>query len=167
MRLRLAVLATVVVVVDQLTKLAVVRSLEIGESRRVLDGVLWITHVRNTGAAFGVLRGMSGLLALAAILGVVVFAGIIVRRPPPLVGVGAALIAGGAFGNLLDRAFRPWPFAGSVVDFFDLRYWPAFNVADAAITVGAVTIVLSGFLREERGRATDTTEDGAAADRGR
>jgi signal peptidase II len=165
MRLRLASVTAAVVVVDHLTKWIVVRTLAIGESVPVIDGFLYITHVRNSGAAFGLLRGMSGLLALAALVGVLVFAAVIVRHPPPLVGVAAAFVAGGALGNLLDRVVREWPFRGTVVDFVDFEVWPSFNVADMAISVGAGLFVLSGFLeRNEAAGAGDTTGDGAAAD---
>lgn len=167
MRLRLGLLAAAVVGVDQLTKLIITRTLAVGESRTVVDGVLWISHVRNTGAAFGLLRGRSGILALAALVGIVILVGMIVRRPPPLTGVGAALIAGGAVGNLLDRIVRGWPLNGSVVDFLDFRYWPAFNVADSAITFGALLLVVSGFKeRDEERREPDTGSDARVPDRG-
>jgi signal peptidase II len=145
-RARLAAIAAAVVGLDQLTKFLVVRSLDIGESRPIIDGVLRLSHVRNSGAAFGTFRGFSGLLALAAVVGLVMIVGLIVRRPSPMTGLGAALVAAGAFGNLIDRLFRG-PFArGTVVDFIDPRFWPSFNVADSAITIGALLIVVAGFL---------------------
>lgn len=167
MRLRLGLLAATVVGFDQLTKLIINRTLLVGESRSIIDGVLSISHVRNTGAAFGLLRGRSGILALAAVVGIVILVGVIVRHPPRLTGAGAALIAGGAVGNLLDRIVRDWPLNGSVVDFVDFRYWPAFNVADSAITVGAVLLVVAGFKeRDEEPLETDTGSDARVSDRG-
>lgn len=151
MRLRLVAVMAGVVVFDQLTKFLVVRELAVGESRPLVDGLLYLSHVRNPGAAFGILRGVPGLLALAAVAGVVAFLFIVARDPSPLVGAAAALVAGGALGNLLDRALRPWPFRGTVVDFVDFRFWPAFNVADAAITVGA-GLLFAASLREERAK---------------
>lgn len=139
----LAGLAAAVVAVDQLTKLLIVASLSEGSSVDVVGDVLRISHIRNTGAAFGVLRGLGGVLALVALVGVVVFAAILLRHPPAWAGVGAALVCGGALGNLSDRIFR-----GSVVDFVDFRFWPAFNVADSAITIGAVVLVWVGFERK-------------------
>lgn len=166
-RLRLGLLAAGVVVLDQLTKIAITRTLAVGESVTVVEGILRISHVRNTGAAFGILRGRSGLLALAAVVGIVVLVGVIVRHPPRMTGAGAALIAGGAMGNLLDRIVRDWPLNGSVVDFVDFRYWPAFNVADSAITAGAVLVVLAGFWeRDEKDGEADTGSDEGLPDRG-
>lgn len=111
----------------------------------MIDGILSISHFRNSGAAFGMLRGFTGILALVALVGVVIFAAIVVRDPSRGTAIGAALVAGGASGNLLDRFFRP----GGVVDFVDFGFWPAFNVADSAITIGAVIILLTG-LRERK-----------------
>jgi signal peptidase II len=150
-RIWAAGLALTVIGFDHLTKFLVVRSLDEGESRRVLDDVLWLSHFRNSGAAFGSLRGFGGVLLLAAMVGVVAFTLIVVRNPEPLTAIGAGLVAGGAAGNLIDRIFRP----GGVVDFVDFRFWPAFNVADSAITIGAVLLLLSGF----RSRPKEASED--------
>jgi signal peptidase II len=139
-RIWAALIALAVIGFDQLTKLLVVRAVDEGESKPVIDGVLWLSHFRNSGAAFGMLRGFSGILALAALVGVVIFAAIVVREPSRWTALGAALVAGGATGNLLDRFFR----SGGVVDFVDFHFWPAFNVADSAISVGAVLLFLTG-----------------------
>jgi signal peptidase II len=138
-RARFFAIAAAVVAADQVTKLLVVRSIPEGDHVRVFDDWLVISHIRNSGAAFGTLRGFGGVLALAAIAGVAVFAFVVWRRPSPVVGMAAALVAGGAMGNLLDRIVR-----GTVVDFVDFRFWPAFNVADTAITIGALLLVLFG-----------------------
>jgi signal peptidase II len=130
-----------VVALDHLTKFAVVRTLAEGESRPVIDDVLRLSHIRNSGAAFGSLRGFGGVLVLAALVGVIAFAAIVVRNPEPLTAIAAGFVAGGAAGNLIDRIFRP----GGVVDFVDFRFWPAFNVADSAITVGAILLLLTGL----------------------
>lgn len=148
---------------DQLTKSYIVNNLLVGESRPFIGDVVSLTHVRNPGAAFGLLEGWSGFLALAALIGVIVVAAIVVQHPPPITGVGAALVGGGALGNLIDRVARGWPFHGEVVDFIDLGFWPSFNVADSAISVGAVLLILSGVF--ERTHAPDTGSD-APPDRG-
>jgi signal peptidase II len=149
-RAKLAAIALAVIGLDQLTKFLVVSNLREGESRRIIDDVVRLSHVRNSGAAFGTFRGFSGLLALAAVVGLVVIIGLIVRRPSPVTGLGAALVAAGALGNLIDRLFRG-PFGrGTVVDFIDPRFWPAFNVADSAITIGALLIIAAGFLERPR-----------------
>lgn len=140
---KLGAVAAAVVGIDQFTKAIVASTLTEGESIRLIGETLRLSHIRNSGAAFGLLRGYGGLIALAALVGFIAFVGVVVRRPPALVGVAAALVAAGALGNLLDRLFRGPPGRGTVVDFIDFRFWPAFNVADAAISVGAVLLVLA------------------------
>jgi signal peptidase II len=136
-----------VVGVDQLTKEIIRRTLELYDHIPVIPGFLDITHVQNTGAAFGLLNAadfpykpllMIGIaaLALVAIAAYATQLGFHER----LARFGLSLILGGAFGNLIDRAV-----AGHVVDFVDV-YWGsshfwAFNVADAAITVGAILVL--------------------------
>lgn len=141
-RLRLVAGAAAVVATDQITKLLIVRTIPEGDHVRIFDGWLAASHIRNSGAAFGTLRGFPGLLALAAVAGAVVFAVMVWRLPSPVAGMAAALVSGGALGNLTDRLFRGPVGRGTVVDFVDFRYWPAFNVADAAITIGALLFVL-------------------------
>jgi signal peptidase II len=144
-----------VVVLDQLTKIAVRKSLPLGDSRPIIDGFLDLTHVQNTGAAFGLLNAaefpykplvMIGIATLA-LVAIAVYASQLGFHER-LARLGLALIIGGAFGNLIDRAL-----VGHVVDFVDV-YWGsahfwAFNVADAAITVGAAFVLLDmvGFRR--------------------
>jgi signal peptidase II len=144
-RIRLVALGLIVVGLDQLTKFLVVSSLHEGESRQVFGDVLRLTHIRNSGAAFGTLRGFSGLIALGALVGVVLFVAMVVKEPGLWTGLGATLVAAGASGNLVDRLFRGPIGRGSVVDFVDFRFWPAFNVADSAITIGALVIIWAGL----------------------
>jgi signal peptidase II len=153
-RLELVVVAAIVVV-DQLTKLLVVTELGMLQSVTVIPGVLNLTHVRNSGVAFGILNSadfafkpaVMAVFALAALVGVVLYATQLPMEHRWARG-GLALILGGAAGNLLDRARQ-----GYVVDFVD-AYWRswhfwAFNVADAAITVGVVILILD-LLRPAR-----------------
>ncbi len=138
----------VVVVLDQVTKYLIRRTLTIHESMTVIPGVLDFTHVRNTGAAFGFLNAADfpfktvviAVVAMGALLGVAFYARSLdaEQRLPRL---GLALIIGGAAGNLIDRLL-----IGSVVDFVDV-YWGAyhfwaFNVADSAISVGVAVMIL-------------------------
>jgi signal peptidase II len=144
-----------IVVLDQITKAAVRATLPLGDSRPIIDGFLDLTHVQNTGAAFGLLNAadfpykplvMIGIATLA-LVAIAVYASQLGFHER-LARFGLALILGGAFGNLIDRAL-----VGHVVDFVDV-YWGsahfwAFNVADAAITVGAAFVLLDmiGFRR--------------------
>jgi signal peptidase II len=162
-RLPYLALAAAVIAADQLTKQAVVSSLAEGGSREILPGVLWLVHARNTGAAFGMLRGTSGVLALVAIAGIGVFASVVGRDPSRSTRIGAALVAAGASGNLMDRIFRGPIGRGGVVDWIDFKYWPAFNVADSAISIGVVVLFLFGMREAVR---KDTDEHGAPAREG-
>jgi signal peptidase II len=139
---RAAALAAVVLVVDQVTKAIVRADIKPGERVELLP-FLDLVHVHNEGIAFGALDG-SGLvivLVLAAVAGILAFfAANPTRRG---VWVTAGLMLGGALGNVIDRLHQ-----GHVTDFVKLPHWPAFNVADVAITLG----VLSLFLVLDEGR---------------
>ena len=137
-----------IVVLDQLTKEIVRRYLPLYDSREVIPGLLDLTHVQNTGAAFGLLNTTDFPYKPAVMIGIAAIALVAIATYATQLGFhermarfGLSLILGGAFGNLIDRAI-----AGHVVDFVDV-YWGsahfwAFNVADAAITVGAVLVLL-------------------------
>jgi signal peptidase II len=141
-------LPIVIVALDQLTKAIVREALPLHTSVTVIPGLIDFTHVRNTGAAFGILNAADfrfkgaviGFVAVSALIGVGLYAAGL-ARDQLLARIGLALIMGGAAGNLIDRVF-----VGSVVDFVDV-YWRsyhfwAFNVADSAITVGAGIMIL-------------------------
>jgi signal peptidase II len=137
-----------IVALDQITKLIVRRTLPLGDSRSIIPELLDLTHVHNTGAAFGLLNAADFPYKPAVMIGIAAVALVAIAAYATQLGFhermarfGLALILGGAFGNLIDRAV-----AGYVVDFVDV-YWGAthfwaFNVADSAITVGAVLVLL-------------------------
>jgi signal peptidase II len=141
-------LPIVVIAIDQLTKAIVRAQLPLHASVTLVPGLIDFTHVRNTGAAFGILNGADfpgkteviAVIATAALIGVGMYAASLAHHQL-VARVGLALIIGGAAGNLLDRII-----AGSVVDFVDV-YWRsyhfwAFNVADSAITIGVAIMML-------------------------
>ena len=119
----------------------------------LFGGRLLLLESRNTGAAFSIGTGSTVLISL---VGMVVVIGILlyVRRvSSPAMAVGLGLVAGGALGNLTDRLFRsPGPLRGGVVDWLDLGWFPSFNAADSAITVGAGLLLLASHLEERRAR---------------
>jgi signal peptidase II len=137
---RLIIPAALVVVLDQLTKQFFWRN---GQNYTIIDGFLHITLVRNSGAAFGVLQGGRLFFVAASIVAIVLIAYVGWRLPREnryrrlLLG----LILGGALGNLIDRLLF-----GPVIDFVQIgfrgHYWPVFNVADMAVTIGAALLVL-------------------------
>ena len=148
----MATIGMTILVLDQLTKLLVRAQIALNDSIEIVPGFLNLVHVRNTGAAFGFLNSvdlgykqflMTGV-ALVALLAIALYASRVGSREP-LARAGLALILGGAVGNLIDRAS-----VGYVVDFVD-AYWRsyhfwAFNVADSAITVGAILLILDMFV---------------------
>lgn len=144
-------LSALVMALDLLTKNIVLESLRFAERVTVIPGYFDWTHVYNTGAAFSFLAGESGWQRwFFAAIAVVVSAVLVVwlKRLKPnetWLAVGLALVLGGALGNLYDRVVL-----GHVVDFIlvhwqNTHYFPAFNLADSAITVGAVLLVLDMF----------------------
>ncbi|TWP50372.1 signal peptidase II [Lentzea tibetensis] len=151
----LSVIAAIVLGLDLLTKVAAVAFLEQAAPIKLFGGVLYLSFVRNPGAAFGLAEGMTWVLALIA-LGVVGFILWISRNLRSLgwaIGLGGVL--GGALGNLFDRIFRtPGPMRGHVVDFLSLldpygRVWPVFNVADMAIVCGGGLIVYMALRQHD------------------
>ena len=148
--------AGLIVCLDQITKVLVNNFMALYESRPVIDGIVRLTYLQNRGAAFGILSDADipyqsvlvaavSLLALAAI-------GVYAWRLPTgsrMPRIALALIMGGAVGNLLDRVRL-----GYVVDFVDVHWgphhWPAFNVADSAISIG-VALLLLDILRHPQG----------------
>ena len=131
-------LALLVVLLDQATKYYVVTHFALGESVPVINNVFHWTFILNRGAAFGMLEGSRWLFVLIA---VAVIGG--VAKSGVMACWGTALFAGGALGNLIDRTTR-----GVVIDFFDFRIWPIFNVADIAICVG-VGLIIWSILKTE------------------
>ena len=146
-----------VIVLDQLTKAWIISTLHVHDSFAVIGGFFNITHIRNPGAAFGFLAGASPVFRYAFFLAVTVAAIILILHYLRTTKVddislvlSLSLILAGAVGNLIDRVRF-----GEVVDFLDFHvgahHWPAFNVADAAITTGAVVMVAI-LLRQRKKR---------------
>jgi signal peptidase II len=137
--------AAAVVAVDHATKWWALREL----TGRDID-LVWTLRLRlvfNRGGAFGLGSKFAPLIALVAAAVVI---GLFVRRDQLGQGLstfGVALLMGGAVGNLLDRVFRDGHgfLGGAVIDFVDLRWWPVFNVADMAITLGALVLALASW----------------------
>ena len=155
---RLLWVSVLVIIVDQLTKLWIERTLQLGDSRDVLP-VLEIVRAHNPGAAFSFLAQAGGwqrwafsALALGVSIGLIYWLRNIVRAAQPLLAFGLTLILGGAIGNVIDRFEH-----GYVVDFiyahWGPHYFPAFNVADSAISIGAVLVVLDALLDWRREQA--------------
>jgi signal peptidase II len=135
---RAGVVVALVLAADQVTKALVRGDIEQGERREVLF-FLDLVHVRNDGIAFGALGGGQALVVVAvavALAGLLAFFALNARRP--LIWLPTGLLLGGAVGNIIDRVRD-----GAVTDFLKVPHWPAFNVADIAITLGVVALVLT------------------------
>jgi signal peptidase II len=145
-----------VLAADQLSKLWAVHRLADAPVAVVGDTVD-LRLVRNTGSAFSLFQAFTPLLAIVAAIVAFVLVRAVHRARDVLMIVGLSLVLGGALGNLADRIFRsPGVLRGAVVDFVHVGSWPTFNVGDAAITIGAVLIVvwaLRADARERRARA--------------
>jgi len=153
-------LSAFVIGLDQAVKALVVARLELFERREWLP-VLEITRLHNRGAAFSFLSDASGwqkyffiTLALAISAGIIFWLSRLRLAHSALLGSGLALVLGGALGNVIDRVLR-----GHVIDFihfhwFDTWYFPAFNVADSSITIGAALLILDSLLESRRAPPT-------------
>lgn len=150
-------LAAAVIVADQLSKIVVVKKFALYEVLDVLP-VLELTRLHNTGAAFSLLAQASGwqrwffiVLALGISTGIVVWLKGLSGRGATWLAVALSLVMGGALGNVIDRVWH-----GHVIDFIHFHwqqwYYPAFNVADMAITVGAVMLVIDALVSGRRAK---------------
>ena len=158
-KLRIALLAfTASLSLDVLTKYLVTRHLVFSDRVEVVEGFFYLTHVRNPGAAFGLFATWHSEWRLGFFIGISLLAlGIVVsffRKLAPgdrLSALALGFISGGAVGNLIDRIAY-----GEVIDFLDVYYegwhWPAFNVADSAISVGAAILIAESFLHRDAPR---------------
>lgn len=152
-----ALIAVTIVLADQVTKHWALNAL--GDGRTIdIVGSLRFNLAFNTGMAFA--RGQ-GLGPVIAVIGVLVVAYLLIglRRDTRSGSVFVGMVAGGAAGNIVDRLFRGdgW-LQGAVVDFIDLQWWPIFNVADAAIVVGAGALVVVSLLSDKSVPEAESTE---------
>lgn len=149
-RLLLAAVAAVVLLADQLTKLWALGALTDGDIH-----LFWTIRLRlvfNQGTAFGLGASLAPVITVAALVVSVLLIVGTWSTPRRSVAALSGLVLGGALGNLGDRAFRGSGFfGGSVVDFVDPQWWPVFNVADAAISVGVVVFLVLGIRAGLRG----------------
>ncbi|GAA4547033.1 signal peptidase II [Amycolatopsis samaneae] len=147
--------AVVIWAVDLITKNLAAANLEGKEPVRILGGLVYLQLVRNPGAAFSMATGMTWVLALVAAAVVVAIVWLSRRLRSVGWAIGLGLVLSGALGNLTDRIFRaPGPLQGHVVDFISAfapngQGWAIFNIADSAICVGGVLIVLLSLLGKD------------------
>lgn len=132
------IITLLILLLDQFTKLAVAKNLLLNQSTPLISGVVHLTLIHNRGAAFGILKNQTTLFILVSIFAVVLIYSVLRKgkyKKFSFYSLSLALILAGAVGNLIDRLRF-----GYVIDFLDLRVWPVFNVADSAITAGAIML---------------------------
>lgn len=141
----LFVLPLAVVILDQFSKYIVAENMALGESIPIIEEVFHLTYILNPGAAFGMFaHNRLFFIAIAVVvIGIIIWARREILASPWEVKAGCGLFLGGAIGNLIDRARQ-----GMVIDFFDFRIWPVFNIADIAICIG-VGLIIWNLLKTE------------------
>lgn len=139
-------IASLIFMLDQLTKMVALSVLSSHRSIPVVKGFFHLSLVSNRGAAFGIFPGQRLLLIVFAVLviSIVVYYHFRLPRDRVLLNTSLGLILGGSLGNIFDRVFR-----GAVVDFIDFRFWPAFNVADASVNIGIAIILYCVLFKKE------------------
>ncbi|MGW8326104.1 MAG: signal peptidase II [Desulfobacterales bacterium] len=151
---KLAVISGLVIILDQITKIFILKTLPLYHSITIIPGFFNITHIHNPGGAFGFmahqnssLRNFLFILLASIAVCLIFYFYKSTNRTHPFLASGFALILGGAIGNLIDRIRF-----GKVVDFLDFYvhnyHWPAFNVADSAITVGVTIFIFHLLFRK-------------------
>jgi signal peptidase II len=149
------ILAGVILIFDQATKIWIQNTIPLWESKTIIPGLFNLVHVLNKGAAFGFLADLEGNMQTYFFIGITGLAVVLiihllrtVHRKDHYLFTALGLILGGALGNLIDRIRL-----GMVIDFLDFHFgshhWPAFNVADMAISTGAILLLVS-FYRKKR-----------------
>ncbi len=168
-RLTVLLIAAAILAADQVTKVLLVGWLPLHARYEVIGGLLTINHVQNYGAAFGLFANVSGdLLRWVLVVVSIAAVGLIWAYAregwhEPKIVIAFGMILGGALGNLVDRLRL-----GYVVDFIDVHWgsyhWPSFNVADAAITVGAVILFLAMAQQSSRAHEDEILVESTATD---
>jgi signal peptidase II len=139
------IIVSAVIILDQLTKFFIARNLTPNHPVDVIRGIFSLTLVHNRGAAFGILKNQVPFFIFTSLCAVaLMYSELKNNKHRALYSVSLSLVLAGALGNLIDRVLF-----GYVVDFLDFHIWPVFNIADSAITVGAVLLGLS-LLRNKK-----------------
>ena len=140
--------AFVVLLLDQITKQTIKILLEPNESISVIKGIFEITYVGNKGAAFGILPGYQKLfISVSTVVVLMIFILFLFKQfDDKISNIAFGLIMGGSIGNMIDRII-----SGSVIDFFDFKIWPVFNIADSAVFIGMFFIIWKYIILERGG----------------
>lgn len=146
-------IALIVIIIDQFTKFLIVKYMEIGESIPVIEKLFYISSHRNAGAAFGILQGQMIFFYIITVIviGIIVYYIQTQTKESRFLGISLGLILGGAIGNFIDRVLL-----GHVVDFLNVYIFsydfPIFNIADSALVIGVLLLIVFIFLEEKKQR---------------
>ena len=135
----LYLLISIIVFMDQIIKYYIINNFNYGQSLAIIKGVFHLTYVKNTGAAFGILKNANNFFIIVSIIIILflLFYRYYYFKSNIYINISIGLIIGGAVGNLIDRILL-----NHVVDYLDFRIWPVFNLADSAIVVGAGFLII-------------------------
>ena len=131
--------AFLVILIDQISKFAIRNSMHLSQSIPVVKNIFYITYLQNLGAGFGILQQQRLLLILvsAAVVCIILFYSKKIGKKDRLLQVISGIVLGGTIGNLIDRIIY-----GYVIDFLDFMIWPVFNIADSAVTIGIILLIV-------------------------
>lgn len=131
--------AIIVFFLDYLTKTLVKQNFLLGQSIPIIKNALHLTYITNSGSAFGLFKGFNLFFILfsAAVIAIVLYCSKKIKETERALQFAVGLLLGGTMGNLMDRIFY-----GSVIDFLDFRIWPVFNVADSAVTISVIFLII-------------------------
>ena len=131
--------ALLIIILDQLTKFFIKNNFQLNQSIPIIKSILHLTYITNTGSAFGLFKGFNIFFILFSIIVFIVIFYYLkkIKENEKLLQFSIGLLLGGTIGNLIDRIFY-----GSVIDFIDFRIWPVFNVADSAVTISIILLII-------------------------
>ena len=133
-----------IILLDQLIKFFIIKKIPLNSSVTIIPKIFSLTHIHNYGAAFGLFQNSSQLLIWFSIIIIGIILYIYDKIPKEKIGqILVALVLGGTLGNLIDRIRF-----GYVIDFLNFKIWPAFNLADSAITIGTIGLIIYMIKRE-------------------
>ena len=131
--------ALIVVLMDQLTKLLIKQNLKLNQSIPIIKNTLHLTYTTNTGSAFGLFKGVNFIFILISITVIILIFYFIkyIKENEKMLQFSVSLLLAGTIGNLIDRLVY-----SSVIDFIDFRIWPVFNIADSAVTISVLLLIV-------------------------
>ena len=131
--------ALFVVGLDQLTKFMIKQNFQLNQSIPIIKNIFHLTYVTNSGSAFGLFKGMNVFFMIFAIIVIIAIYKYLnkIKNNEKILQIAVGLLLGVTIGNLIDRVMY-----GSVIDFLDFRIWPVFNIADSAVTISIIFLVI-------------------------